>query len=121
MVLIYVVRKYVLNVSTKLFRQELVDVDAIVYIVHVASNGDKTIAALITEAIQEVINKESKLIIDDHCEKYTIRKQLQNKIENESDTTDRQYYETRVRLFCIQGCVAIIRVCCMSDVQVKEK
>ena len=46
--------KYVLNILTNLFRQELMNMDAFVYIARNASNGDKTIAALITEAIQEV-------------------------------------------------------------------
>ena len=46
--------KYVLNILTKLFRQGLMNVHAIEYVARNASNGDKTIAALITEAIQEV-------------------------------------------------------------------
>ena len=43
--------KHALNILTKLFRQELMNVKVIV---NIATSGDKTIAAWITEAIQEV-------------------------------------------------------------------
>ena len=46
--------KYVLNILTKLFSQGLMNVHAIGYVARNVSNGDKTIAALITKAIQEV-------------------------------------------------------------------
>ena len=51
--------KYVLNIFTKLFRQELMDVDVMGYI---PTNRDKTVAALLTEAIQEAgINRLNKI------------------------------------------------------------
>ena len=49
------------------------------------------------ECSQININKESSLIIDGYGDKYATCKQLQNKTENESDTTDRLYYKTKVR------------------------